>query len=518
MLVGMTTRPADPTLGQIVDALGHDTVALLDDRRRDEPVVGPRLWDAVDASDLAPGDVVLGVNVTPTVDVLERAAAAGVSAIALKGDIAYLAAEADRLGIALIAVASEVTWDQLYRLVQRAAATMGPTQEGDLFAFANALAALIGGAVAIEDPHGSLLAYSNLDQEIDEPRRQTILGRGNPASWSQRLENEGYYRLLTASPGPMRVTDPDGAVHERVVTLVRAGAEVLGSIWVVSGSAPLDPEAESVLAAAASQAALHLLRLRSHHDSSRRERGEQLRALLERGDPGDLGIGRDSTVQVVGFHVPGDEGPDLSVNRTRVTDAITMACEAFRRRVVCTSIGETVYALFPDVSSSTSERLNALTEDICARTSRALGVEVVAAISEPRDAVASAPLCRAEVDRGLRVLRLRPAGRRIATAEETRIASALLTLGDLVRDRPEMRLPGIQKLIRQDAERGKSYLETLRAFLDASGSVSAAAASLGIHVNTMRYRVGRVEEVSGLDLDNPTHRLVAAVELLAMDS
>lgn len=517
MLVGVTARAADPTLGQVVDALGSATVTLLNEGARDLAVGGPRLWDAGDVGGLAPGDLVLGVNVTPEADVLRRAAAAGVSALALKGDLSGLLADATQLGVGLLAVADEASWDQVYGLVARAAAALGPTQEGDLFAFANALAAVIGGAVAIEDPQGSLLAYSNLDQEIDEPRRQTILGRGNPASWAQRLEDEGYYRLLAEAPGPVRVSDPQSQVNERVATLVRAGSEVLGSIWVVSGATPLGDDAEAVLAGAVPQAAMHLLRMRSHQDSSRQERGRLLRALLEGQQAGDLGIDRTSTCQVVGFHVPGHDDLDRSLNRTRVMDAITMACEAFRRKVVCAWVGPTVYALFPDVSDATTDRVRSLSEDICTRTSRALGVQVLAGLSAARDGLASVPECRAEADRVLRVLLERPGGRQVATVEETRIPSVLLTLADLLRDRPELRLPGLQALRREDAQRGRNYVETLRAFLDAGGSIPGSAAALGIHPNTMRYRVARVQEVSGLDLDDPEHRLVAALELLTLD-
>src|SRR4051812_4915352 len=110
MLLGMTGPASDPTLGQVVDALGGATVELLTPGCRQVRVGGPRLWDGADVAGLAPGDVVLGVNVTADPDLVRRAAAAAVSAVALKGDLRPLAEEAERLGVGLLAVAAEVSW------------------------------------------------------------------------------------------------------------------------------------------------------------------------------------------------------------------------------------------------------------------------------------------------------------------------------------------------------------------------------------------------------------------------
>lgn len=51
-----------------------------------------------------------------------------------------------------------------------------------------------------------------------------------------------------------------------------------------------------------------------------------------------------------------------------------------------------------------------------------------------------------------------------------------------------------------DARNDAGLLETLEAFLDCSGSWSRTAQRLHLHVNTVRYRIGRVEELTGRDL------------------
>ena len=60
---------------------------------------------------------------------------------------------------------------------------------------------------------------------------------------------------------------------------------------------------------------------------------------------------------------------------------------------------------------------------------------------------------------------------------------------------------------------GTDIGRSLLAYLDAFGDVRSAAAGLHVHPNTLRYRVRRACELSGLDLDDPDQRLVAQLQL-----
>ena len=55
-----------------------------------------------------------------------------------------------------------------------------------------------------------------------------------------------------------------------------------------------------------------------------------------------------------------------------------------------------------------------------------------------------------------------------------------------------------------DAETGSSLLLTLEAYCDAGESVDAAAQALGQHPNTVRYRLGKIASVCGLDYRSRT--------------
>jgi hypothetical protein len=56
-------------------------------------------------------------------------------------------------------------------------------------------------------------------------------------------------------------------------------------------------------------------------------------------------------------------------------------------------------------------------------------------------------------------------------------------------------------------------VETLRAWLDAHGSASAAAEILHVHVQTVRYRLGQLRDLLGDALDDPDARLELALAL-----
>ena len=59
-----------------------------------------------------------------------------------------------------------------------------------------------------------------------------------------------------------------------------------------------------------------------------------------------------------------------------------------------------------------------------------------------------------------------------------------------------------------------AYLRTLEVLRRSGGSHASAAAELCIHVNTVRYRVDRIEEMTGLRLADPADRL--AIDLAVM--
>ncbi|MCL5952464.1 MAG: helix-turn-helix domain-containing protein [Chloroflexi bacterium] len=71
------------------------------------------------------------------------------------------------------------------------------------------------------------------------------------------------------------------------------------------------------------------------------------------------------------------------------------------------------------------------------------------------------------------------------------------------------------KLIEYDHSQGTGWLETLTAYFAHKGNLSQTAEALFIHRNTLLYRMERIRQVSGLDLDNPETRLSVQLALRA---
>lgn len=62
-----------------------------------------------------------------------------------------------------------------------------------------------------------------------------------------------------------------------------------------------------------------------------------------------------------------------------------------------------------------------------------------------------------------------------------------------------------------DRENGTPYLETLSAYLEEGCRSQACADRLGLHVTTLRYRLARIQELFGIDVETPERRF--SVEL-----
>jgi DNA-binding PucR family transcriptional regulator len=67
-------------------------------------------------------------------------------------------------------------------------------------------------------------------------------------------------------------------------------------------------------------------------------------------------------------------------------------------------------------------------------------------------------------------------------------------------------------LIEHDRARKGALVATLRAYLE-TGEQQHAAQRLRVHPNTLRYRLDRIREITGLDLEDPETRLNLSVAL-----
>ena len=76
--------------------------------------------------------------------------------------------------------------------------------------------------------------------------------------------------------------------------------------------------------------------------------------------------------------------------------------------------------------------------------------------------------------------------------------------------------PALLKLMAHDAKHKTDYVDSLYAYVFKAGNMVAAADALYIHRNTMSYRIGKIQEIIGLELDNDdlTMNLFVSYKLL----
>jgi hypothetical protein len=132
-------------------------------------------------------------------------------------------------------------------------------------------------------------------------------------------------------------------------------------------------------------------------------------------------------------------------------------------------------------------------------------IRLSAGVSAPAEGVAAlaGALHEAQSARRLAVVRAGAGGGAVCVVTSDEVASHELLLasvpGSVLRSFRE-RLLG--PLLAYDERHRAELLPTLREFLACSGSWHACAARMYVHVNTVRYRIRRIEELTGRDLSS----------------
>ncbi|WP_031469442.1 PucR family transcriptional regulator [Sciscionella sediminilitoris] len=535
---------ARASLTRILDDLGGTLLEVVHgDPDRVGEVGGVVIHDAVEEPALPPAAVVLGVGlrepgeIAALLDRLRGRAGALLIRSPVPAGQRLRTAAADA-GVVLLAVARGASWMQLAALLRSVLTedgirvedteTLGGFPAGDLFSLANAIAAQLDAPVTIEDRGSRVLAFSGHQEEADQSRVETVLGRQVPQRYSQLLTESGVFDELYRSRRPVYV-DSTGLGAEsitmpRVAIAVRAGAEQLGSIWAAVHG-PLSAEREAALTDAAKVVALHLLRVRAGADVGRRLRADLLSTALEGGPDAHAALDRlglaGSPVIVLALAMRGPQDPSGSLNeeasreteRQRIADGFAMHLAAMHPRSAVALLENHAYGLLPvdGEDSDAGERALRVAGDFLGR----LGDRTDAVIGIGSCARTSAELATARhrASRTVRALRAHEDGPRVARFAEVHgwiLVSELRGLAIGQGDRPS---GALARLREYDERHGASLVPTLAAWLDAFGDVGAAAAALHVHPNTFRYRLRRLTEIGGIDLADPEDRFAAMLAL-----
>ncbi|WP_027928482.1 PucR family transcriptional regulator [Amycolatopsis benzoatilytica] len=536
----LTPVPSKPhtSLGRVLEALGDvllEPVAVGRDTRRH--LGGVVIHDPHEDAEFPAQAVVLGVGVREPGEIaqlLHTARAHGAAALVVRAPVASSAEvtrAAESSGVALLGLASGASWAQLAAMLRTLLAegdvgdvspqTLGGMPSGDLFALANAVAALLDAPVTIEDRNSRVLAFSGRQDEADASRAETILGRQVPERFTRELEKEGVFERLYRGNEPVYVY-PDGYDEKismaRVAVAVRAGDEVLGSIWAAVDK-DLSEERTTALVDASKIVALHMLRLRAGADVERRLRADLVSTALEGGSGAPeaiarLGLlGQPTIVLAMGLLEAPDDDLRLVAERQRVADALAMHLSAVQPRSAVALIGDVAYGIVPMPGSNGDcrERSVRVASTFLERTGRrvaaAIGIGPLAADGSGLRA------SRDGANRALRVLLTNGGSKRVITAEDAHIDALMLELADLSAARGDVATGPIARLLAYDTKHQSQLVHTLRCWLDSFGDIGAASAAAYVHPSTFRYRLRRLAEVGGIDLEDSGDRFAAMVQL-----
>lgn len=338
--------------------------------------------------------------------------------------------------------------------------------------------------------HGIPLLEVPVDLSFSVVTEQVVLALA-AASESARK------RLLAAADAPL------------ATLLERASAELGLPCWVLSalgrevaGTAPLPVPAAEVVR----RGALTLIPVEGHHavpwliavggplSTAQEELAGELaglvgvaRARLKRASPELSG-----DVRVVALRTEGTQE-----SRDVLLELLPTASVE--------SGGETTYAVTADWPSDVVTALSTVEPLLTAG-------RVLCGVSDP------GPVSQArEVARyALEVAAGRPGPVSVVPGGEVDVHRLLLA-GAPAALRAAVRRRVLGPLLDYDAEQHADLVHTVRVFLECSGSPTRAAKALHVHVNTLRYRIGRASELLGTDLTEFTGQLDVYLALRAGD-
>jgi hypothetical protein len=518
------------TVGAVIEHLGalvlrHDAEGPASERL----VAGVAIDDREQGAPLARSTAVLGIGASSdalVADLRARAAAGGAAAVFVKhrpgSGVGSGLGPAQPDQPALVEVAPDLSWEQLHVFLRTALLHVGGGRPGGpqtLFDVANAIAVRVDGAVVIEDEHLRVVAYSSLDHRLDDARRATILGRVIPDSYVAQMREAGITAHLEGSAEPVRFDLESPDFLPRLVIALRSGSRTIGLLWAITDD-EREAEARRVLADAAPDVAVELLRHLTADSNRATDRLAAARQLLDgRSVPGvrDL-LGADPTGWTVLALRPVPGAPAAADPVARTAQFAAVYLDAYHVPALVAPVSGPQVEMVVGLSGATSSaRVRELCEQLCQRTEATFEIALLGAVGSLADDVRGVPASRRDAVAVLDLLGQERSGRalgRVAGYDEVRSEVALQELARHVEEGEHLSRGPVVDLLSSPAKGDRALVETVRVYLDSGGDVTRTAAQLGVHRNTVRYRVDRFATVTGADLSDPAQRLVAQAQLL----
>jgi len=393
------------------------------------------------------------------------------------------------------------------------------------------LADLLESAVTIEDASFHLLAHAG--STGDPHRKETILKQGTPQRVLFDPQIQRMLREVEAKRAPVKVPPfPHvGMSSARLIAPILAANQVLGYISVLDHPPHNEELAFMAIEQAALVLALAVAKERELSEVEGRVRGEFLEDLLHSTYGDEAAAQRRA--RHLGYPLHGshivmlvdiDDFRGFNKSRQISEDAIQALKREFLRRVAAVVRTSYARALVQGRSDQVVSLLPLGPEggDYQIRA-HALGTQIQQAISDwkpgftvsvgfsgPAEAPAGVAGSLREVTSVMESLARFKRWSQVVAVPELGLTGLLAAVTDerLV----DYSRRHLGPLIQHDTSRKGNLVATLRAYLE-TGEQQQAAQRLRVHPNTLRYRLDRIREISGVDLEDPETRLNLAVAL-----
>jgi ActR/RegA family two-component response regulator len=351
----------------------------------------------------------------------------------------------------------------------------------DLQDIVDDLEAEIRRPISVEDRRWRLLAHSVQPDETDAVRRSSILTRETKPDVVAWLDGLGLQRARELVELPR---NEDLGMTQRGVLPIRHGDVLLGFLWVIVGDLPLSEAEKASLRRSGEEVAANLWARHRAADERLRRTREQLAALLQ----GDTRAASDLAATLRWpergtFAVAvcaGDDTVAEKLRRSRAAHDVAYLAQAGSLTMLVrdpVDLKQSLNVKNGGISSAFTNIGNA---------SKALHQAEVAA------------LCA----------RAQPSLGPVAAYDDL---GSWALIAELWTRTHAPAPPQIQLLATH--RRGEQLLETLEGVLEHGGDVADAAKHLNMHRATLYRRLERVEELTGLNLENGDDRLLAHLGL-----
>lgn len=376
---------------------------------------------------------------------------------------------------------------------------------GDYQELVDEISELLGAPATLENRDFELIAFGAYDGEgdldasaLDPVRTRSILTRRSTAAVRTWFEGFG----ITRATGPVRIppTPEAGVYRGRICLPVRHRSVVLGYVWLLDDDpGPTPAQLDAAMAVAARIGALLADEAQHGADLSR-----ELRAVLtaERGWQGDmavaalrtaLGTRGDGPYALVCVAPWPSADPDDAPSARTVPHATALCTVPWGTAEQCLAV--LVRLRTTDVGIPATTAATRLLEE----RARAAG------IGAPRTGLTDLATAWQEATAACRAALAE--SRFAPVADWSRIGPYRL-LTSLSPDSAHD--PAVAPLL---SPAHHELARTAEAYLDRAGQAGRTAAELGIHRQTLYYRLSRVEQLTGLDLDDGEDRLLLHMAL-----